>query len=267
MLRRTLFKGIIGILGMIAIPYTANAVISSIKPEESDIVKWAESNIWIHGLNSPIGGEKIKLLPIQKHILNSWMNNYFNLTVSCRQSGKSTMAMIHALYTCIHTPNHQYTLLDIKGDMAKYTMERILYTFKKLPQYGDLVNTITRDTIVFTNGSSIVCDYLSHNSVMGRTIDTLNLQEFDFSRNQTDFINCIFPCMKSIPNAKMIIASTLSDIPETNFKKTMNTDKLNSVWNVEKIHYLDVPYMANRIETIKTFLTKEEFNREYCNII
>jgi hypothetical protein len=261
MLRRELFKSLIGIT---IFPSFVNITEDMKKPKYHDIVKWAEENITLPSL--AYGKEKLKLRPYQKEILTSWMGTNNDLLVSCRQSGKTTLSAIHAIYKALSKRNEVYMILDIKEDMARHTMKLVAQLLNETP-YKDCVVRSTREHIELANGSRIHCRYAEVDSVRGMCVHTLNLQEFDFCKHQDELYRSVIPVINCLKNSKAIIATTLSGKADSRAQYILDQKPDN--WNIQKVDYTQAFKHNPRFDKKEWIrnIGKENFDREFRNIV
>jgi hypothetical protein len=166
-----------------------------------DIVHWSEENIKINTSDNILSN--LALYPRQKEILTDWNNNRFNILVSSRQVGLTTMILADIIYHATTTPNLMIAVLIPKEVQARDFLERVSANIND-PTHK------TRNYIRFANGSKIICQTHSANSMRGHSLDRVYLMDYDYisKGEQYDIIPAIIPCISRSKNRSLIIAST-----------------------------------------------------------
>lgn len=165
-----------------------------------NILYFAENFFYIVNLDR--GREKIALHGYQKKILRALRDNRFVVLLSSRQSGKSTMMTIYALWVACFNEDQSILVVANKESTAINIFKRIRLAYEQLPNYlkpGAVEYGKTSMTL--GNGSSIGISTTSSdagrgssvNCVDGETVVTLKDKETQktFQINMHDLSNIL----------------------------------------------------------------------------
>lgn len=134
-----------------------------------------------------------------------------HIVIAPRQSGKTTIIAIYALWYMIFNPDKVVAITSHKLDAAKEILHRIREMYCNLPEFIKPVATINNNEILkFENHSYIIAASCSWRSVRGRTVDLLILDEAAFMKKSDfdNFLMSVFPTQSCRHDAQMILIST-----------------------------------------------------------
>ena len=134
-----------------------------------------------------------------------------HIVIAPRQSGKTTIIAIYALWYIIFNPDKVVAITSHKLEATKEILHRIREMYCNLPEFIKPVATINNnETLKLENHSYIIAASSSWRSVRGRTVDLLVVDEAAFMRKSDfdEFLMSVFPTQAGRPNAQMILIST-----------------------------------------------------------
>jgi hypothetical protein len=254
MLRRSLFKT------LFSLPFISNISVKAEEPKEiyHPIVEWAEKNFYITNLNT--GRGLIKLYPYQKRVLTDWMTpGCLKTWVGCRQSGKTTLGLIQACYkTDVLNYARPQMIFVSNGVMQRHIMQKLR------EQYDGRIKSFTRENITLSSGKRILVYIPTVDACCGLAINTVFFDEIDHmnrQKNIDELLKATIPTLSCTRNSRLIMASSLSEIPNTAFKQFITHSKpIYTTWN-------DIPGRNKKWkQTMLSLLNnKGLFNLEYEN--
>jgi len=110
--------------------YTPEMVME-IEKCKNDMVYFAQNYFYI--IEPDLGKMLIPLLPYQLRLLEAFKEHRFNIVLSSRQSGKTTVLTILALwFTCFHDYKNTVIVAN-KEDTAKMIFKRVKLAYQELP--------------------------------------------------------------------------------------------------------------------------------------
>lgn len=253
MFRRTLFKS------LFSLPFFSNVSLTAEEPKEiyHPIVEWAEKNFHITNLNT--GRGLIKLYPYQKRVLTDWMTpGVLKTWVGCRQSGKTTLGLIQACYK-IEVEQYRQPQMIFVGNSAM--RHHVLSQLRE--RFAGHIRAITREYIILDSNQRIIVHTPSVDSCRGLSINTVffdEIEHMDKQKNIDELLKAAMPALACAPNRKLIMASSLSEIPYTPFKHYLNhSNPIYTTW--KDISGRNNKWRHNMISMIGN----RAFNLEYEN--
>lgn len=150
------------------------------------------------------------LYDYQREALKNIKENKHNILLFSRQLGKTAVVSAYLLWFA--TFHKHKTILVVANNLkaAIEILERIKFSYKELPNHiRDSVVEFNKTSMVFGNGSRIICRATSADSARGLTVDLLYADEFSFCREsiQQNFWSAIRPTLSS-SDGDSIITST-----------------------------------------------------------
>jgi len=166
-----------------------------------------------HGLDTyePYSFQKKLLKKFSEGLKPESAGRRNHIVIAPRQSGKTTIIAIYALWYIIFNPDKVVAITSHKLEAAKEILHRIKEMYCNLPEFMRPFATINNNEILkFENHSYLIAASCSWNSVKGRTVDLLIIDEAAFMRksNFDEFLISVFPTQACRPNAQMILIST-----------------------------------------------------------
>lgn len=243
-----------------------------IQKSKKSILYFAENFFFI--INLDRGRIKIKLHDYQKRILKSLKNNRFVVMLSSRQSGKTTLMTIYALWVALFNPDQRILIVANKENTAKNIFKRVRLAYELIPNYlKPSVVEYGQTSMSLTNGSSIGISTTSSDAGRGDSCNCLILDELAFIEpNMLDnFWRSVYPIISSSSKSKIFVASTPNGIG--NLFHTLFTDASKkgrdwNGWKAERVDWWEVPGRDEewKENTIRTLQSREAFAQEYENV-
>jgi hypothetical protein len=205
----------------------------------------------------------------QKELLVKFQNFRFNICLSSRQSGKTTVVAVYALWKAMFNKNLFIGIASNKFDSSKDFLNRIRTIYENLPDYmkpGVVHYNVS--TIVFDNGSRIECAATTPYTFRGRSISLLIFDEMasvDPPSMAQEMWSAIFPTVSQGGN--VIIISTPMGVGNLYYDLWMDAIAGRNEFVTTQVDWDSVPgrdeeWRRNMIENLGS-MTK--WNREYGN--
>jgi hypothetical protein len=241
-----------------------------LKKCKEDIVYFAEN--YFHIINLYSGGGVIKLYNVQKRILNSLISDNHLIVNSSRQTGKTVLETIYALWVACFYPNRNIVIVMCSADGAVNIFKRIKMAYEKFPSFlKPDIQKVSKTSWSFNNGSKInVHSITSTFDFRGLAVSDLVVDEMSFmsENNLENLLIAMAPIISSKEKSKIFITST----PNTRNNKFFQLYSLAGKgflqnWKAEKINWQDIP---NRDENWKQQMiqllgSEEKFAQEFEN--
>lgn len=150
--------------------------------------------------------------PFQIDLLEKFVNNRFSINLVARQSGKSTIVGIFAIwFACFHSDKN-IGIASNKEQSAKSFLSRIKYMYELLPEWiKPGVIKWAEKSVEFDNRTKIQVAATSKDSFRGEPMSLLLLDEFAFvepSWKADEFWASNYPTISGSKTSKVIIIST-----------------------------------------------------------
>jgi len=233
-----------------------------------NILYFAENFFYIVNLDE--GRIKIKLHNYQKKILRALRDNRFVVLLSSRQSGKSTMMTIYALWVACFNEDQNILVVANKESTAINIFKRIRLAYEQLPNYlkpGAVEYGKTSMTL--GNGSSIGISTTSSDAGRGSSVNCLILDELAFIDNHLveAFWKSVYPIISSSKKSKIFIASTPNGTGNLFHELYVGAIENKNGWHPERVDWWEVPGRDEewKEKTIRTLGSVEAFQQEFCN--
>jgi hypothetical protein len=233
-----------------------------------NILYFAENFFYIVNLDR--GREKIALHGYQKKILRALRDNRFVVLLSSRQSGKSTMMTIYALWVACFNEDQNILVVANKESTAINIFKRIRLAYEQLPNYlkpGAVEYGKTSMTL--GNGSSIGISTTSSDAGRGSSVNCLILDELAFIDNHLveAFWKSVYPIISSSKKSKIFVASTPNGTGNLFHELYLGALEGKNGWHPERVDWWEVPGRDEewKEKTIRTLGSVEAFSQEFCN--
>ncbi len=151
------------------------------------------------------------LYPFQEHMVRSYQENRFNITMCSRQVGKSVTIIGWILHYIMFTVNVKVCISANKQKTAADLLGRLKLAYEHLPRFLQQgVSQWARLEITLANGSSVFAAATSSSAVRGGSYNCLILEEFAFVPDNIadEFYASTFPTISSGSTTKIIMVST-----------------------------------------------------------
>jgi hypothetical protein len=253
--------------------YSANPEwIEDIEKCKRNILYFAENFFYITNLDE--GKIKIKLHLYQKRILRSLRDNRFVCMLSSRQSGKTTLFTIYALWIVCFQTDQRVLIVANKESTAINIFKRVRMAYEKLPNYlKPGVIEYGKTSMSLANGSSIGISTTSSDAGRGDSVNVVLLDELAFIDNHLveEFWASVYPIISSSKKSKIFVASTpngTGNLFHELYEGAMeeDPDKHNG-WKAERVDWWEVPGRDEKwkIKTIREMGSREKFDQEFGN--
>lgn len=210
----------------------------------------------------------IELYEYQKRILETLKKNRFNIILSCRQSGKTTIVVCFLLWYVLFHSDKACAVLANKGATARQIVGRIELAYQNLPKFIQQgVTNWNKGSFGLENGSSITSAATTSDSIRGNSFSLIFLDEAAFipDRNWTEFSRSVFPTISSGKETRTILVSTFNGQNHF-YEDWLAANAGKSSYIPTRVDWWDVP---GRDETWKEEQLKnmsaEDFAQEYGN--
>lgn len=234
---------------------------------KTDIAYFAENFFIIISAGKRI---KIPLRDYQRKFLDDAMNHKRILALQSRQSGKSTLMTVYALWLANFFPDQAIIICAHKGDTARMLFKRIKEAYKELPNWlKEPVVEWNKSSMTLENGSSIVTSNTTAEGPRGNSLSCLILDEFAFVAPEIaqQFWTAVAPTLANNPDARMFVSSTPNGIGNLFHKLYDDAENGKNNFAIQKVLWDDVPGRdeAWRQRTIRDdcFGDEEIFAQEY----
>lgn len=140
---------------------------------KNDILYFARNYFYI--IEPDLGKILIPLLPYQERLLQAFKDNRFNIVLSSRQAGKTTVLTILALHeTCFFSYKNTVIVAN-KEDTAKMIFKRVKLAYEELPNWlKPGVKKWGEENTEFSNGSNISISTTTGSAARGSTINCVD---------------------------------------------------------------------------------------------
>lgn len=245
------------------------AMMADLKKCSKNILHFAENFFYIVNLDR--GKEKIKLHTYQKRILRSLRDNRFVCMLSSRQSGKTTLMTIYALWIACFFNDQRILIVANKEQTAINIFKRVRLAYEQLPnflkpgavEYG-------KTSMVLGNGSSIGISTTSSDAGRGDSCNVLILDELAFIDDGMvqDFWKSVYPIISSSKKSKIFVASTPNGTGNLFHELYSGAMDNTNGWKAERVDWWEVPGRDEdwKEKTIRSLGSKEYFDQEFGNV-
>ncbi len=147
----------------------------------------------------------------QKRIIDLILDNRFVVCLLSRQSGKTSVVSVYALWYAIFHADKTIGIVSNKEKSAIDIMSRIKLMYEELPIWiKPGVVEYAKTFILFDNGTKIEISTTSADAFRGRTINLLIMDEFASVPKHIadDFWSANYPTIAASQESKIIIIST-----------------------------------------------------------
>ena len=243
-------------------------MVKTLKKCTRNILYFAENFFYIVNLDR--GRDKIHLYSCQKTVLRRLRDDRFNIVLSSRQSGKTTMMTIYALWICCFYDDQRILLVANKEQTAGNIFKRIRLAYELLPNYlKPGVTEYGKTSMALTNGSSIGISTTSSDAGRGDSCNVLILDELAFIPNNLveDFWRSVYPIVSSSKKSKIFIASTPNGTGNLFHSLYSNAINGKNNWTASRIDWWEIPGRDEywKKATIQSLGSREAFAQEFEN--
>jgi hypothetical protein len=243
-------------------------MVNDLKKSRRNILHFAENFFYIVNLDR--GRDKISLYNYQKRILRALRDNRFNIVLSSRQSGKTTLMTIYALWMCCFYEDQRILIVANKEQTAINIFKRVRMAYEMLPNWlKPGVREYGKTAMTLGNGSSIGISTTSSDAGRGDSCNVLILDELAFIDNHLveNFWKSVYPIISSSKKSKIFIASTPNGTENLFYNLYSNAIKGDNNWHPERVDWHEVPGRDEqwKDDTIRSLGSKDAFDQEFGN--
>lgn len=248
--------------------------IADIEKCKKNILYFAENFFYITNLDE--GKIKIKLHLFQKRILRSLRDNRFVCLLSSRQSGKTTLFTIYALWLVCFQPDQRVLIVANKESTAINIFKRVRMAYEKLPNYlKSGIIEYGKTSMSLANGSSIGISTTSSDAGRGDSVNVILLDELAFIDNHLveEFWASVYPIISSSKKSKIFVASTpngTGNLFHELYEGALEEDpEKHNGWKAERVDWWEVPGRDEKWKnkTIREMGSREKFDQEFGNCV
>ena len=241
-------------------------MVKSLKKARQNILHFAET--FFHIVNLDQGRIKIKLYSYQKRVLRSLRDYRFVACLASRQTGKTTMMTIYALWTACFQDDQRILIVANKEQTAISIFSRVRLAYENLPNYlKPGVIEYGKTSMKLANGSSIGISTTSSDAGRGESVNVLILDELAFIPNNLveQFWSSVYPIISASIKSKIFVASTPNGSGNLFHTLYTEAEKGTNNWKSEKILWHEVPGRDEKWknDTIKSIGSEEAFAQEF----
>lgn len=241
-------------------------MVRELKKSKQNILYFAENFFFIVNLDK--GKMRIPLYASQKRVLRSLRDNRFVACLASRQTGKTTMMTIYALWIACFQEDQRILVVANKEQTAINIFSRIRTAYEMLPNYlKPGVVEYGKTSMKLANGSSIGISTTSSDAGRGDSCNVLILDELAFIPNNLvdAFWKSVYPIISSSKKSKIFIASTPNGTDNLFYKLYMDGQNKKSNWYAEKMMWYEIPGRDEKWkqETIQSIGSEEAFRQEF----
>jgi hypothetical protein len=231
-----------------------------------NILYFAENFFYIVNLDE--GRQKIKLRPYQRRILRSLRDNRFLIMMASRQSSKTTLMTIYALWVVCFYEDQRVLIVANKEATAIQIFKRIRIAYEQLPNYLK-PGTIEygKTSLALGNGSSIGISTTSSDAGRGESVNCVIIDEMAHIEDNMmqEFWDSVYPIISSSQKSKIFVASTPKGTGNMFHTLYEGAVKGENGWHPERVDWWEVPGRDEKWkkQTIMTIGSEEAFNQEF----
>jgi len=245
--------------------------IAMLKKAKANLLYFAEHFFSI--VNIDRGREVIALRSYQKRVLRKMRDNRFVIVLSSRQSGKTTMMTIYALWLACFQTDQKIVLVANKEQTAKDIFGRVRLAYEELPNWSKPgVLEYGKESMVLANGSRIGISTTTGTAARGMSCNVLILDELAFIEPHIveEFWKSVYPTISSSKKSKIFICSTPNGTENLFYKLYTGAANGTNGWTPDKVSWQDVPGRDNnwKEQNIRLLGSVDAFNQEFgCDFI
>lgn len=174
-----------------------------------DPIYFAEKYFKIVHQDSDEGIIDLKLFPYQKQAISELVRTRRLLMATARQVGKTTVATVIILWIALFNKRKNIALLADKQDTATEVLERIKIAYEYLPDFlKGGVRKWDQKTVIFENGSKIMAAATGSNTIRGKSIFLLYIDEAAHVEDWENFNSAVMPTVTAAKKSYIVLTST-----------------------------------------------------------
>lgn len=243
-------------------------MLQHLERSRDDILYFAQTFFFIINLDK--GKQLIKLHPCQLRVLKTLDSERFVSLLASRQSGKTTLMTIYALWIACFNKDKRILVVANKEKTAINIFRRIRTAYEMLPNYlKPGVKEYGKTSITLENDSSIGISTTSSDAGRGDSVNVLILDELAFIPNNIvdKFWKSVYPIISSSKQSKIFVASTPNGTKNLFYDLYIGALEGKNGWAAERIDWWEIPGRDEewKKNTIREIGSEETFNQEFGN--
>ena len=214
------------------------------------------------------GKQKIQLFKYQKNILKMLKANRFNVILSARQMGKSTVVAIYALWVACFQSDKNIVIIANKEATAAEQFERIKMAYEQLPNWlKPGIKSWRKDGLNLANDSKITISSTSASAARGGSVNVLILDEFAYIEPNVlkELWRSAIPTISSFKKSQIVVISTQNGTNNRFYDLYTGAERKENNWSHVKVTWQERPDRDEKWkeDQIKLLGSVREFNQEY----
>ena len=215
---------------------------------------------------TPDGLKPLSLHKYQHDILNSIVENKFNVNMAARQTGSTLVLALYTIWDSVFNDNRTSLILSYNLDSACEILGKIKIILENLPYFMKPgIMKYNQKTIIFDNENRIMVSS-DKNPAIGMNIHNLIIDNAShiLESNFKSLFNSLFPTMAAQTKSKIIINSTPNGYNHFYELYSKAVEGKNN-FHATRMNWYDVPGRdkAWKEREIKNIGSLEFFEQEY----
>ena len=235
---------------------------------KNDWCYFAENYVYIINLND--GKIKPTMRDYQKNMVESFINNSFNLVLASRQIGKTVSTTIFLLHFILFNQDKNVAILANKASTSIKILRELKNMYELLPKWLQQgVKVWNSGAIRLENGCSIFASSTSSSSIRGESVNVLFIDECAFiPANTWDcFFESVFPTISSSNESKVIFVSTPNGLNHF-YKFWKDSEEGRNKFVRTRVDWWEVPgrdevWKENMLSTLGIQKFSQEFGNNF----
>lgn len=149
--------------------------------------------------------------PFQEEMVESFVQNRFNVAVLPRQAGKTTVVAGFLLHYVLFNEHKTAAILANKAATAVEVLSRVQLAYEHLPKWLQQgVIEWNKGSFHLENGCKVLASATSGSAIRGKSISLLYMDEVAFipPNIYEDFFQSVYPTVSSGKKTKIVMVST-----------------------------------------------------------
>ena len=243
-------------------------MLNHLNKSSKDILHFAQNFFYI--INLDRGKQLITLHDYQLRVLKGLIDNRFVALLASRQTGKTTLMTIYALWIVCFQKDQRILIVANKEKTAINIFKRIRTAYEMLPNYMKPgVKEYGKTSVTLENDSSIGISTTSSDAGRGDSVNVLILDELAFvpANIAETFWKSVYPIISSSKKSKIFVASTPNGTQNLFYDLYQGAIQKKNNWVAERVDWWEVPGRdeAWKQNTIREIGSEETFNQEFGN--
>lgn len=243
-------------------------MVKQLDKSAKDILYFAQNFFYIINLDK--GKQLIKLHECQLRVLKSLIDERFVCLLASRQTGKTTLMTIYALWIACFTKDQRILIVANKERTAINIFKRIRTAYEMLPNWlKPGVKEYGKTSVTLENDSSIGISTTSSDAGRGDSVNVLILDELAFvpANIAETFWKSVYPIISSSKKSKIFVASTPNGTQNLFYDLYQGAIQKRNNWKSERVDWWEIPGRDEewKRNTIREIGSEETFNQEFGN--